>query len=121
MIQIQENKKSWDLIKTRYMENSIGFIYNHRIYIVLFIVAGILDAISTIYFMNKVGPEYEVNTLIRTLVLDYGIVIGTIIGKAFQIVIGILTLVYLKQYAKYIFTLAIVLYVFAAISNFINF
>ncbi len=66
-------------------ENWTVLIDRYRAYFFLVVYSAVLDCVSTMYFMNKIGPGYECNLFVRHLSYTFGIIIGPIIGKALQI------------------------------------
>ena len=118
---INQNKEALTLIKNRYVENFKGFFYEHRFFIVLLIMVGYVDVVSTIYFMEKTSPLNEIHPLIRYLAINYGIVLGTVIGKLIQIFVGLLAVIYFRKISKFLITFTAVMYGIAAMSNFIIF
>jgi len=104
----------------RYKNNWNGFWTEHFNLIILVILAGILDTISTIWFMERLGPEFELHPLVRYLSEELGIYAGPIIGKSIKIGLGLLVLVYCKPaVVRIILKLIIFLYTFACVYNFI--
>lgn len=57
----------------------------HRFLITLFLLTVIADFLSTIAFMNLVGIEVEKSLLVRLLALNFGILLGTFVGKCAQV------------------------------------
>jgi len=108
-------------IKNRYLDNMKGFFYEHRYYIVLLFIAGCMDAVSTIYFMEKTSIMYELHPFIRSMATNYGIILGVSLGKIIQVIVGIFTVIYFRNIAKWILLLASVLYTLACFHNFMNF
>jgi len=117
----EENKR--DILKayTRFRNNSEGFWYEHRKFVYLLIIAGFVDLLSTIYFMQVVGPHKELHPIIRYLAYSYGPIIGPLIGKFSQIFLGTLAAIYFRKHAKFVIVLAAVMYSWAAVANFIAF
>lgn len=60
-------------------------IDRYRAYFFLVVYSAVLDCVSTMYFMSKIGPGYECNLFVRHLSYTFGIIIGPIIGKMLQI------------------------------------
>ena len=121
MINVQKNKEAFFETINSYKENFKGFFYVHRFYILVLIIAAYADGLSTIYFMEKTSPLNEIHPIIRYLAVNYGIVVGTIIGKVGQIVIGTFAIIYFRNFSKWLFVIAIISYTFASISNFTSF
>lgn len=118
---LKNNIEALIKIKYRYLNNMKGFFYEHRYYIALLFVAGYMDAVSTVYFMEKASIMYELHPFIREMALSYGILIGTVLAKIIQVVVGTYAVIYFRPIAKGVFLLATVLYTFAAFHNFMNF
>ncbi len=118
---LKNNIEALTRIKYRYLDNMKGFFYEHRYYIALLFVAGYMDFVSTVYFMEKASIMCELHPFIREMALGYGIVLGTILAKIIQVVVGIYAVIYFRPIAKGIFLLATVTYTWAAFFNFMNF
>ena len=58
----------------------------YRPYFLLLVFSAILDCLSTMYFMGHLGPEMELNLVVRHLSYSLGIVYGPIIGKTLQVI-----------------------------------
>lgn len=65
--------------------NKTLLIAEYKAYFFLLVCSAVLDGISTIYFMSRIGPGYESNLFVRNLSYSFGIVVGPIIGKILQI------------------------------------
>jgi hypothetical protein len=117
----EENKR--DILKAfkRFRNNADGFWFEHRKLIYLLIIAGFVDLLSTIFFMQEVGPHKELHPVIRYLAYSYGPIYGPIIGKFSQIFMGVLAVIYFRKHAKFVIVLAAVMYSWAAVANFIAF
>ncbi len=117
----EENKR--DILKAfkRFQDNSDGFWFEHRKLIYLLVIAGFVDLLSTIFFMQTIGPHKELHPMIRYLAYSYGPVLGPIIGKFSQIFLGTLAVIYFRKHAKFLLVLASVMYSWAAVANFIAF
>lgn len=78
-----------------------SILFDHyRPLFILLVYSAVLDGLSTIYFMNRIGPEFELNVVVRHLSMAWGIVIGPVIGKCLQVLaVWIITVVapYLTQ------------------------
>ena len=121
IIYSEQNKEDFLTIISRYQENAIGFWEEHRKLVYLLIIAGFVDFVSTVYFMQNYGIDKEVHPLIRYLAYECGPITGTLIGKFAQISMGTLAIVYIRQHAKLILSIAAVMYSWAAVTNFISF
>lgn len=49
------------------------------------ILTAVLDVASTIWFMKLVGPQIELNLIVRSMAYSFGIILGPIIGKTSQL------------------------------------
>ncbi len=65
--------------------NSRLLVTDYRVYFRVLIISVLLDAASTMYFMAIIGPERELNIVVRNLSLTYGIIIGPVVGKSIQV------------------------------------
>lgn len=66
--------------------NKAVLFERYRIYFILLVYSAVLDGLSTMYFMGRVGPEMELNAVVRELSYTLGIVYGPIVGKILQVV-----------------------------------
>ena len=49
------------------------------------VITAVLDAVSTIFFMQVLGPQIEINPIVRMSSLWLGVIIGPIVGKLAQL------------------------------------
>lgn len=91
----------------------------HPMLKILFLLALLFDTLSTIYFMQLIGPTHEIHPLVRYAALTCGPVIGTFIaGFAFKIIVSFtLEAMYLKQYAAYLYAAVVCTSTFAGFYN----
>ena len=61
------------------------FWTRYRLLFLLLIYTALADAISTTYFMSRIGPHHESNVVVRMLAHTCGIVWGPLLGKALQV------------------------------------
>jgi len=61
------------------------FWTRYRVLFLLLIYTALADAISTTYFMGRIGPHHEANAVVRMLTYTCGIVWGPLLGKAMQV------------------------------------
>jgi len=57
-------------------------------------LTALADAISTTYFMSRIGPHHEMNAVVRTPTYTCGIVWGPLLGKALQVAVVLLISVF---------------------------
>jgi hypothetical protein len=99
--------------------NSHGFWRRYRWFIVFFVTALMLDAISTVYFMRNTGSwQDEIHPVVALSSRVFGIVVGPFIGGLYKAVAAIVVTIYLKKLAAAIFTSAGVAYLLACAYNF---
>jgi hypothetical protein len=101
------------MIKRQFQQNLQNFFVDFRIPIYCLIITAALDAISTHHFMSLAGAHVEIHPYIRMLSLHFGIVWGPIIGKVTQVTLGMVVIIYLRQYAMIILWLACFFYFLA--------
>ncbi len=65
--------------------NKYSLFTQYRAYLIILICSMLMDAASTVYFMGRIGPIYELNFVVRTLSIGYGPVFGTLVGKFYQL------------------------------------
>lgn len=104
-------------IVERFRANWHGYLGRYRILLVLTIIAGTADMLSTIRFMLLYGPEYEGHPAVRLFSIFFGPIFGPVIGKICQFAVIITVTVYLRRWAVYIFLTVIILYTWAAWYN----
>ncbi|MFC1765883.1 hypothetical protein ACFL6U_27880 [Planctomycetota bacterium] len=67
----------------------------HWFLFLLVLITAAMDAFSTTVFMERIGPQVEMNPVVRVLSFTYGIKTGPVLGKLYQIfalwVISIMT------------------------------
>ena len=114
-----QNIRDLRAIKIRFQRNSKNFLEDNHYLITLLIIAAVVDAASTIYFMHMVGPQKEIHPIIRELGFILGPTLGPIFGKILQITVGLVAVIYLRKYAKHIIAITAVMYSWAATANFL--
>ena len=115
----ERNKEDLLTAVRRYQNNINGFWMSHRKLIYLLIIAGFVDLLSTVFFMETAGTHKELHPMIRFLAYEYGIIWGTLLGKFTQIFMGTLAVIYFRKHAKLILVFAAVMYSWAAVANFL--
>ncbi len=89
----------------------------YRPYFVLLLLSAVLDALSTIYFMNKVGPHIESNLLVRQLSYSLGIIWGPVLGKILQIVAVWLITIFTPHIIKFVCATIVLINCYAFVVN----
>jgi hypothetical protein len=115
----EQNKVDFLAAVSRYQNNVNGFWMEHRKLVYLLIIAGFVDLLSTVFFMQTVGIHREIHPMIRLFAYEYGIIWGTLLGKFAQIFMGTLAVIYYRKHAKLILVFAAVMYSWAAVANFL--
>ncbi len=57
----------------------------YRTFFVMVVVTALMDAVSTMYFMELIGPHVEMNPIVRVLSFSYGTLAGPLLGKLYQL------------------------------------
>lgn len=65
--------------------NRTILVDRYKAYFFLVVYSAVLDCVSTMHFMSKIGPGYECNLLVRHLSYAFGIILGPILGKVLQV------------------------------------
>ena len=65
--------------------NITTLIARYKTYFFLVVYSAVLDCMSTMHFMSRIGPGYECNLFVRNLSYACGIIIGPITGKMLQV------------------------------------
>lgn len=65
--------------------NSRLLFGEYRVYTDWVILTAVLDVASTVWFMKLIGPQIELNLIVRALAYSLGIILGPIIGKTSQL------------------------------------
>ena len=71
--------------KIEYSKNKTLLFTQYRNYFYFCVLTAATDAISTTYFMSLLGPELESNIIVRDLAYYYGIYVGPVLGKIYQL------------------------------------
>ena len=109
--------QSIDDLKKRFQRNWDGYLFKFRYWLVLILITGIADTISTIYFMTEMGAENEVHPAIRFVSIVAGPLIGPIIGKLCQYSAILAITLFFRKQAVFVFIPVIILYAWAAWFN----
>jgi len=65
--------------------NKTILIGQYKVSFFLLIYSAVLDCLSTMHFLSRIGPAHEANFFVRTLSYTCGIILGPIIGKILQV------------------------------------
>jgi len=82
--------------------NSCGFWETYRWLLLVFFVALLCDAASTIHFMLDIGPEPEVHPMVRIASRLAGPVVGPLLGAFVKAAAGVIVSIYCRRWAAYI-------------------
>lgn len=104
-------------VAERFRHNYQGFWYTFRWFIFIFVIAQFCDALSTCYFMGKIGWEYEFHPLIRYASRTWGTFWGPMLSFVFKVISGVAIAIYLRKYARVIFLATASTAAFAAFYN----
>ncbi len=101
----------------RFCENRRGYWVNHRSILLLFAIALLCDAISTVHFMQELGVTAELHPAVRWASVAFGPVWGPLVGAAGKGLACLCVTVYCRRCAVGIFAAATLIYLFAAWYN----
>jgi hypothetical protein len=90
-------------VSERFHQNYQGFGSTFRWFILIFVIAQFSDALSTCYFMNKIGWQYEFHPLVRHSARIFGTTWGPMLSFVFKASSGVVVAIYLRKYARLIF------------------
>lgn len=90
----------------------------HYILLIALIGTALMDAVSTTYFMLQIGPDHELNWVVRQLSYLYGPVAGPLLGKIYQILAVWVMSVMVPKLIRFICCMVIVFNVYAFFMNF---
>lgn len=102
---------------SRIKRNAHDFRQSNRIVLFIFFAGLIFDALSTVYFMHKVGITGEINPLVRILTQYIGIVAGPLIAALIKAVVCLAITFYYKKFAAVFLASIGLIYFFAGIYN----
>lgn len=106
------------IIIDRLKKNYVGFWRTYRWMIVVFIIALLCDAGSTIWFMLKDDPDIEeVNVSIAMVSDIFGPIVGPLIGALGKFCAAIFVAVYWRRAAFYLFMTGSILFFWAGWYN----
>lgn len=72
-------------LKENFSRHKFELFRKNRTCVLLFLLSAVVDAASTTFFMNQVGPDIESNFYVRNLSRTYGFVAGPLLGKIYQL------------------------------------
>jgi len=102
----------------KFQENRRGFWEDYRWFIVVFALALLCDAASTVYFMLESGPETELHPVIQFISSHMlGPIAGPLFAAFAKLTAGIVVAVYCRKFAAYIFSAVSVISFWAAWYN----
>ncbi len=104
-------------VAAKFRINSVGFWNKFRWLIIIFVMALLCDAMSTIYFMQRTGPEAELHPGIKFMSELLGSVAGPLVGMVLKAVAGVTVAIYLRKFAAHIFLAGSVISYWAAWYN----
>lgn len=95
---------TWLSVRRRLALNAQGFFIKYRLFVGIFLLGLLADAISTIFFMLEwqIGPGGEIHPVVRWATMLAGPVAGPLFGAAFKAVAGLLVAIYLRHSARVI-------------------
>jgi len=77
----------------------------------------IFDYLSTLYFVEKYGSHLEANYVVRVLIENAGVTVGTLIGKLLQIVAVVFFVCLHRRLGNLFLLIVIVLNCWAVVIN----
>lgn len=104
-------------ILERFRTNSQGFWRKYFFVIIIFLAAVLCDALSTIHFMKKWGPQAEIHPAIRWASMWFGDILGPLMGSLGKAIAGLLVAIYVRRFAIYILLTASIISFWAAWYN----
>ena len=98
-------------------DNWPNYVPEFRMLLIAVFIASLADMVSTISVMQVFGPQVELHPLIRTMSLEWGPVLGPVVGKAWQLLALILVTLLLRPQARLILVPVAISYTAAAYYN----
>lgn len=89
----------------------------YRLLFLLLVYTALGDAVSTTYFMARIGPHHESNTVVRMLAYTCGIVWGPLLGKSLQVLGVWLITVFTPKLTRLLCSVIIAVNIYAAYVN----
>lgn len=90
----------------------------HWMLLILLVGTALMDAVSTMNFMLLIGPESEMNWVVRKLSLWYGPILGPLLGKLYQIFAVWVISLMVPRLTRFVCCMVIGFNVFAFVVNF---
>jgi hypothetical protein len=110
-------QSQFDPVMSRFARNGRNYWRDCGPYLIVLCLCALADGASTVWFMQNEGVETEWNPIVRNAAMVLGPLLGTIVGKAFQIGAGIVVTLYWRRWAPHVFLAASVIYLWAAWHN----
>lgn len=101
----------------RFVTNSKGFWRAYRWVLIVFFIALLCDAFSTMYFMQRRSPGDELHPFVRWVSWALGPVVGPLASAVIKAVCGIVVCIYCRRFTVYILLTATILSLWAAWYN----
>jgi hypothetical protein len=89
----------------------------HYLLMIIFFIAILCDAASTIYIMVRLGPSVESHIVIRLISYVFGPVLGPLIGALGKAIGAFIIIHVLEEYASYLLVLITLISFWAAWYN----
>jgi uncharacterized protein YqgC (DUF456 family) len=100
-----------------FKENLIFSLRRYRVWWLILFVTIIFDYLSTLYFVEKFGADTEANHVVRWLIENFGVLIGTFIGKLLQLVAVVLFVCLHRRLGNLFLLIVILLNCWAVVMN----
>ncbi|MBI9016439.1 MAG: hypothetical protein JEZ07_04170 [Phycisphaerae bacterium] len=101
--------------------NSIGFWDRNRWYLIIFTVAILCDAVSTMCFMVQPnGTEFEIHPVIRWAGQNFGPYIGPLMGFFGKVLAALVVAFFIRPWERYLFVTASIISFWACWYNLIG-
>jgi len=101
----------------RFRSNCRGFTARFRLYLVLFGIALLCDAITTTWFMLHYGPDTEVHPAVKVVSQMAGPVLGPWLDALAKFAAAVVVAIYIRRWARVILLFGTVLSLWAAWYN----
>jgi len=97
--------------------NLLFSLQRYLVWWLILIVTMIFDYLSTLYFVEKYGSHLEANYVVRVLIENAGVTVGTLIGKLLQIVAVVFFVCLHRRLGNLFLLIVIVLNCWAVVIN----
>lgn len=101
----------------RFRANRRGYWARYRCILLVFTIALLCDAVSTVHFMRDLGATAELHPAVRWASVAFGPVLGPLLGAAGKALACLFVTLCCRRCAVGIFATASVIYLFAAWYN----